>query len=115
MEIPSSLPQPTVVTSLRFRRRIAATVVAATLSLSGLVVAEPALAQPAPAASTQVAASVATPAASGSVVAQTDIGELIRQIVCPILDRLAERFSNFAIVLDIINSLRARFGCISPG
>lgn len=45
--------------------------------------------------------------------AQIDVGALIRSIVCPILASLANTLPGF--VAGIINSLRAAFGCVSPG
>jgi hypothetical protein len=49
--------------------------------------------------------------------AQIDVGALIRSIVCPILTAIATGplGSLFGlIILPIINSLRAAFGCTSP-
>ncbi len=43
--------------------------------------------------------------------AQIDVGALIRSIVCPILNALANSLPGFAA--GIINGLKASFGCIS--
>ncbi len=45
---------------------------------------------------------------------QIDVAGLIRAIVCPILARLAAAFAAFPVVPQVINRLRAAFGCISP-
>jgi hypothetical protein len=75
-----------------------------------LVVAEPAQAQP-------VVAVAAPQRASASITLAPTGGEVAGQFsfICPTLDRLANRFARFSVVLRVLNALRARFGCISPG
>lgn len=89
----------------RVRRGLVSAVVAASLAFSGLVATESALGAPASAAHLE----------SPLAVSPVDAGPAQLSFICPILDRIADRFASFPFVLDIINSLRARFGCISPG
>lgn len=113
----TSLSELTGGTSGGLRRRVAAGLLAVSLTFGGVVVASPAAAQPAVAvAVVEAAPSVA---AAGPVHVEPQFRDRFRRnFLCRVLDGLANRFGNFRFfgqINNIINSLRARFGCISPG
>lgn len=91
------------------RRRVAAGLLAVSLMFGGVVVANPAAGQPAAAVSVVDAA---PSVAAGPVDAAPQFSN---GIICEAIDRLAARFSRFPFLAGILNSLRATFGCISPG
>ena len=98
-----------------FRLRMGS-VVAALALVFAMVVLVQHRADAAPTAGTAVTASVV---GVGDLAAQINVGELIRQIVCPILLSVRNAFAGspfFSFVAAIIDQLLVSFGCvISPG
>lgn len=100
-----------------FRRRMAGGLLAVGLTFGGVAVAPPAVAQPAAAVSVvDASASVATAAPADATLRHGSRGRgNVNSIVCSTLNRIVARFSSFRFVAQILNSLRASFGCVSPG
>ncbi len=59
--------------------------------------------------------SVVDNAASVAVAAPGEVAPQFEDRVCRTIERLARRFNRFPFLARIFDTLRAAFGCISPG
>ena len=98
-----------------FRRRMAGGLLAVGLTFGGVAVAPPAVAQPAAAVSVVDASASVAAAPADATLRHGRGGGFFNARVCSTLNRIVARFSSFPFVAQILNSLRASFGCVSPG